>query len=60
MANNNINEHEDILIKVDQNNLIYVDPNSVVVDGEIQPSGVKQENLVTYVNVEADLVPRTT
>lgn len=60
MANNNINEHEDILIKVDQNNLIYVDPNSVVVDGEIQPRGVKQENLVTYVNLEADLVPRTT
>jgi hypothetical protein len=60
MANNNINEHEDILIKVDQNNLIYVDPNSVVVDGQIEPRGIKQENLVTYVNLEADLIPRTT
>jgi hypothetical protein len=60
MANNNINEHEDILIKVDQNNLIYVDPNSVVIDGQIQPRAVKQENLVTYVNLEADIIPRTT
>jgi hypothetical protein len=60
MANNKINEHEDILIKVDQNNLIYVDPNSVVVDGQIEARGIKQENLVTYVNLEADLVPRTT
>ena len=60
MANSKINENEDILIKVDQNNLIYVDPNSVVVDGQIESRGIKQENLVTYVNLEADLVPRTT
>ena len=60
MANNKINESEDILIKVDQNNLIYVDPNSIVVDGHVEPRGVKQENLVMFVNLEADLVPRTT
>ena len=36
MANNKINESENILIKVDQNNLIYVDPNSIVVDGNVQ------------------------
>ena len=60
MANSKINEHEEILIKVDQNNLIYVDPNSVIVDGQIEARGIKQENLVTYVNLEADLVPRTT
>ena len=60
MANSKINESEDILVKVDQNNLIYVDPNSVVVDGQIEPRGIKQENLVIYVNLEADLVPRTT
>jgi len=52
---------ENILVKVDQNNLIYVDPNSVVdSNGEIQPRGHKQENLVMYVNLEADLIPRTT
>ena len=60
MANSKINESEDILIKVDQNNLIYVDPNSVVVDGQVESRGIKQENLVTYVNLEADLIPRTT
>ena len=47
MANSKINEHEEILVKVDQNNLIYVDPNSVVVDGQIEPRGIKHENLVT-------------
>lgn len=59
MANNKLNDNENILIKVDQNNLIYVDPNSVVVDGEVQSRNVKQENLVMYVNLEADLIPRT-
>lgn len=59
MANNKLNDNENILIKVDQNNLIYVDPNSVVVNGEVQSRNVKQENLVMYVNLEADLIPRT-
>lgn len=59
MANNKLNDNENILIKVDQNNLIYVDPNSVVVNGEVQPRNIKQENLVMYVNLEADLIPRT-
>ena len=59
MANNKLNNNENILIKVDQNNLIYVDPNSVVVNGEVQARNVKQENLVMFVNLEADLIPRT-
>lgn len=60
MANNKLNGSEDILVKVDQNNLIYIDPNSVVSDGVIQERGINQENLVMYVNLEADLIPRTT
>lgn len=60
MANNNLNSNENILVKVDQNNLIYIDPNSVVDnDGNIQPRNINQENLVMYVNLEADLVPRS-
>ena len=52
---------ENILVKVDENNLVYIDPNSVVdSNGEIHPRGHKQENLVMYVNLEADMVPRTT
>lgn len=52
--------NENVLVKVDQNNLIYIDPNSIVNDGEIQPRNVKHEELVMYVNLEADLIPRTT
>ena len=59
-SNNDLSTSENILVKVDQNNLIYVDPNSVVdADGVIQPRGLKQENLVMYVNLEADLIPRS-
>ena len=61
MANNNdLSNTENILIKTDENNLIYVDPNSVLVNGEVQPRSVSQENLVMFVNLEADIVPRTT
>lgn len=53
-------KNENILIKVDQNNLIYLDPNSIVNDGKIDSRNVNQENLVMFVNLEADLIPRTT
>jgi hypothetical protein len=55
-----INNSEDIHIKVDQNNLIYIDPNSVIdSDGNIKPRNLQAENLVMYVNLEADVVPRS-
>ncbi len=61
MGNSELSNSENILVKVDENNLIYIDPNSVVDnDGNVQPRGLKQENLVMYVNLEADLVPRST
>ena len=60
MANNKLNDNENILVKVDQNNLIYIDPNSVVNNGVVEERGLKQENLIMYVNLEADLIPRTT
>ena len=59
MGNNDISNSEDILVKVDQNNLIYIDPNSVVENGEIQPRSVRPENMVIFVNLEADLIPRS-
>jgi len=59
MGNRDISNSEDILIKVDQNNLIYIDPNSVIVDGEIETRGIKQEELVMFVNLQADLIPRS-
>ena len=59
MANNNLNGSENILVKVDENNLIYIDPNSIVNGNTIETRGVIPENYVMYVNLEADLVPRS-
>lgn len=59
MANNDLSNTEKILVKVDQNNLIYVDPNSVLVGGEAQQRNVQQEKLVMYLNLEADIIPRS-
>jgi hypothetical protein len=59
MGNNNLKTDNDILVKVDHNNLIYIDPNSILSNGITQPRGVEPENLVMYVNLEADLVPRS-
>lgn len=60
MGNNELNQTENILVKVDSNNLIYIDPNSVVnADNQVEPRGVQHENLVMYLNLEADIVPRT-
>jgi len=54
------NKNEEILIKVDQNNLIYIDPNSVVDEtGLVYPRNLNQEKLVMYANLEADIVPRS-
>jgi hypothetical protein len=59
MGNNNLKTTNDILVKVDQNNLIYLDPNSVLINGVVEPRSVQPENLVMYVNLEADLIPRS-
>ena len=45
MANN------DIHVKIDHNNLIYVDPNSVISNNTVIPRTIEQENLVMYVNL---------
>ena len=60
MANSDLSSNENILVKVDQNNLIYIDPNSVVDnDGNILPRSTIPENLVIYANLEADIIPRS-
>jgi hypothetical protein len=59
MANSNIPGNENILVKVDQNNIVFIDPNSVVENGDVKTRNVQQENLVIYVNLEADLIERT-
>ena len=37
MANNDLTNNEKILVKVDQNNLILIDPNSTVSNGIVEP-----------------------
>ena len=60
MVKNNITNTEDIYVKVDQNNLIYIDPNSAVdADGNVVPRNQPTEKLVMYVNLEADIVSRS-
>ena len=61
MVKNNISNTEDIHVKVDQNNLIYIDPNSTIDNqGNISPRNIKAEKLVMYVNLEADIISRST
>jgi hypothetical protein len=60
MEKNNISNTEDIYVKVDQNNLIYIDPNSTIdSEGNISARNIQAEKLVMYVNLEADIVPRS-
>jgi hypothetical protein len=60
MGNNKISQNENILVVVDQQNVVHVDPNTVLdQDGQLQSRLVDHENLVMYVNLEADLVPRS-
>ena len=60
MVKNNVTNTEDIHVKVDQNNLIYIDPNSTIdSEGNISPRNIQAEKLVMYVNLEADIIPRS-
>ena len=50
----------DILVDFDYNNLIVVDPNKTIDSfGKIRERIVDHENLVMYVNLEAEIIPRT-
>jgi hypothetical protein len=50
----------DILVEFDYNNIIVVDPNKTInSEGKIQERLVDHESLVMYVNLEADVLPRT-
>jgi len=49
-----------ILVDFDYNNLIVVDPNKTIDSfGNIRERIVDHENLVMYVNLEAEVIPRT-
>ena len=49
-----------ILVEFDYNNIIVVDPNKTIdAQGNIQERLVDHENLVMFVNLEAEVLPRT-
>ena len=48
-----------ILVEFDYNNIIVVDPNKTIKDGKISERLVDHEKLVMFVNLEAEVVPRT-
>ena len=49
-----------ILVDFDYNNIIVVDPNKTIDSfGKIRERIVDHENLVMFVNLEAEVVPRT-
>ena len=50
----------DILVEFDYNNIIVVDPNKTInSEKKIQERLVDHENLVMYVNLETEVLPRT-
>ena len=60
MADNKFFGNEKVYVETDYDNVIVVDPNKVVnSDGTVQERNVKQENLITYANLEARVIPRT-
>ena len=60
MGNNNLKENENLHIRLSENNVVCIDPNSVVnQDNFVQPRDLNPEDLVLFVNLEADLIPRS-
>jgi hypothetical protein len=48
-----------IYVEADYDNIILIDPNKIVVDGEVKDRLVEHEDLVFYANLETKVVPRT-
>lgn len=61
MADNFFSDNSgNILVEFDYNNIIVVDPNKTIDgQGNIQERLVDHENLVMFVNLEAEVLPRT-
>jgi len=54
----NLNQ-KTIYVETDYDNIILIDPNKIVVDGEVKDRLVEHEDLVFYANLETKVVPRT-
>ena len=55
-----VGNDENILVEFDYQNIIIVDPNKIVdSEGGVRERQIKHENLVCYVSLECELLPRT-
>ena len=55
-----VDKPENILVELDYNNIIIVDPNKLVDEnGVASERHVRQEDLVMYANLECKVIPRT-
>ena len=55
-----VDKSENILVEFDYDNITLIDPNKLVDDqGNVTDRLVKQEDLVYYVNLECNVLPRT-
>ena len=60
MADNKFFGNDKVYVQTEYDNVVLIDPNKVVnSDGTVQERNVKQENLITYANLEARVIPRT-
>ena len=60
MADNKFYGNQKIFVETDYDNVVVVDPNKVVnPDGTVEERLVDHENLITYANLEARVIPRT-
>ena len=55
-----VDDQENILVELDYDNISLIDPNKTIdQEGNVKDRLVKQENLVMYANLEAEILPRT-
>jgi len=60
MADNLTSGQGNVYVELDYNNIVIVDPNKKVdINGNVSERLVDPENLVMYVNLEANVLPRT-
>ena len=54
-----ISNNENIYVEATLPNIVLLDPNKVVENGKIKTRAVKQEDLTIYVNLTANITPRS-
>ena len=60
MADKKFFGNDKVYVETEYDNVVVIDPNKVVnSDGTVEERNVKQENLITYANLEARVIPRT-